>query len=73
MQTKTAFLFVMAASLSYADSYGTLLQRYESQIKQQERHLRSLRKNLLEKEQDAKRWQQKPSSLQKRFSDPGLK
>ena len=55
-----ALLLAMTAwSLSYADAYSTLLQRYEVQIKQQERQLRSLRKNLLQKEQEAKRWEQK--------------
>src|SRR5262245_19662254 len=60
-----------AATLVYADAYGTLLHRYETQIKQQERQLRSLRRNLVEKEQEAKRWQQKAETAKAQWAETG--
>lgn len=73
MRNKKAVVLVMAlAAVSYGDAYGTLVQRYEAQIKQQERQLRSLRKNLLEKEQEAKRWEQKADAAKAEWAKAGV-
>lgn len=57
---KAVFLAIGFSSGSlYADSYDALLRRYERQIHSQERQLRVLRTNLLEKERDAREWQRK--------------
>ncbi len=72
MRTKATLVLLSIASLAYADAYGTLLKRYEAQIKQQERQLGSLRKNLLEKEQEAKRWQQKAEAAKSQWTQAGL-
>jgi septal ring factor EnvC (AmiA/AmiB activator) len=69
---KAAGLLVLSVSTVFGDAYGTLLQRYESQIRQQERRLRSLRKNLIEKENEAKRWQQKASAAKVQWTRAGL-
>lgn len=57
---------------TFADAYSTLLQRYEAQIKQQERHLLTLKKNLQAKEQEAHRWQQKAGVAKEEWTKAGL-
>jgi septal ring factor EnvC (AmiA/AmiB activator) len=55
---KTALCLCVALPWAcWADSYDVLLKRYEKQIAQQERQLKSLRANLEQKEREALRWQ----------------
>jgi murein hydrolase activator len=53
------FLLLAMSSVVYADSYTTLLRRYEKQIKSQEKQLGSLRQRLAEKEREIGRWKNK--------------
>jgi septal ring factor EnvC (AmiA/AmiB activator) len=69
---KLVFLLSLTTALVYADAYSTLLQRYEVQIKQQERQLKTLRKNLFVKEQEAKIWQQKEEASKAQWTEAGL-
>jgi murein hydrolase activator len=67
-----AFVIVIAwASVVHADTYNNLIQRYEVEIKKQERQLRSVRKNLMEKEQEAKRWQRRAESAKSQWNETG--
>ncbi len=60
MLLKRSLGFVLlASSLVYADAYTTLLQRYEKQIRAQEKQLGSLRERLQEKEREVVRWKNK--------------
>jgi len=60
MKTSIAVALLLgSASLAHADSYSSLLKRYEKQIRQQERQLGSLRSRLQEKEKDIARWRGK--------------
>jgi septal ring factor EnvC (AmiA/AmiB activator) len=68
----TALTIISLATPVFADSYNKLLERYEGQIKQQERQLRALRKNLLQKERDAKRWQQRAETARDQWTDAGV-
>jgi len=45
--------------LGHADAYQSLLRRYEKQIQQQNRQLKSLRVRLSETDREASRWQKK--------------
>jgi septal ring factor EnvC (AmiA/AmiB activator) len=72
MRTKATILVLLMASVVSGDTYSTLIQRYEIQIKQQEKHLRSLRRNLQAKQQEAVRWQQKAEAAKTQWTQAGL-
>src|SRR5689334_3274421 len=59
MKIKAFLLIFLCAPIVRADSYSTLLKRYEKQIRQQERQLVALRGRLQEKEKDVTRWRSK--------------
>ena len=71
MRLKSVVLIAACASLVHADSYDVLLKRYDKQIRQQERQLKALRKNLLEKEKDAQQWLQKANAAKTEWSRAG--
>jgi septal ring factor EnvC (AmiA/AmiB activator) len=52
-----------------ADSYDSLLKRYEKQIHQQERQMKRLRASLDEKERDVLRWQKRAEDAKTAWSD----
>jgi septal ring factor EnvC (AmiA/AmiB activator) len=68
----TVLTLIAAASVVFADAYATLLKRYEAQIRQQEKQLKVIRKNLIEKEQEAKMWQVKAEAAKTRWTQAGL-
>ncbi|OGR91432.1 MAG: hypothetical protein A2992_08010 [Elusimicrobia bacterium RIFCSPLOWO2_01_FULL_59_12] len=72
MRTRLIAALLAMGSAARGDVYTTLLQRYESQIKQQESRMRDLRKDLLEKEQEARRWQTKAESAKTQWTQAGL-
>lgn len=61
-------ILVFLPQTARADAYDILLKRYEKQIRQQERQMKSLRANLLEKEREASRWQQKAEGAKTEWS-----
>jgi len=71
MTRKTISLIVCMAGIASADSYGTLLQRYERQIHRQEKQLGDLRDRLVEKEKESVQWQQKADQAKSEWSQAG--
>ncbi len=65
----SALLVLFCSSLALGDSYSSLLKRYEKQIHQQERQLKSLRERLDEKERDVNRWRGKAEEAKTAWSD----
>lgn len=63
-------LFFYASSVM-GDAADTLLKRYESQIEQQERQLRSLKDRLVGKEREAERWQKMTEEAKTHWSQAG--
>jgi murein hydrolase activator len=62
---------LVAAAPLGAEAYDALMRRYEKQIQQQERQLKTLRVNLMQKERDAVRWQQKAEEAKTQWSQAG--
>jgi len=60
---------IFCASVGRADTYGSLLRRYEKQIRHQERELKSLKSRLDEKARDVTRWQSKAESAKASWSE----
>src|SRR5688500_13555302 len=69
MKLKLSATLCVAVTTAFADSYDVLLKRYERQIVQQERQLKSLRSRLLEKERDAQRWQDRAQHAKANWND----
>src|SRR5258708_505620 len=70
MKIKLAGLLLLwCASTALADSYSALLKRYEKQIGQQERQLKSLHLNLEEKERDVNRWRNRAEDAKAAWSE----
>jgi septal ring factor EnvC (AmiA/AmiB activator) len=63
-----AGMTVLLGTASFADPYSVLLKRYEKQIYQQERQLKSLRSRLDEKERDVTLWQNKAEQAKAAWS-----
>lgn len=66
------FLAVLIAWPAYAETYGTLVHRYESEIRRQERQLHSLQRNLQEKQEKAAEYRtlaEKAKAQWQRLSD----
>src|ERR1700733_11310727 len=70
MKIKLAAVLVLSGvTLAHADSYNSLLKRYEKQIRQQERQLDGLRSRLQEKEKDVSRWRGKADEAKAAWSE----
>ena len=61
-------MVVLIPALLYADAYDTLMQRYEKQIRQQEKQLQSLRGRLADKEKEAQQWKEKSEQAKIQWS-----
>jgi chromosome segregation ATPase len=72
MRNKLPLVAILCATAAHADAYSTLLKRYESQIRQQEKQLSILRKSLVIKEKETRRWQQKAESAKSQWTEAGL-
>ena len=66
---RTVLVVALAASTSFAGTYDSLFKRYEKQIRQQERQLKTMRARLKEKELDVARWQAKAADAKALWSE----
>src|SRR5687768_6081830 len=68
MKLRFVTTFFLLPLVVYADNYDTLLRRYEKQISQQSRQLKSLRARLAENERDVLKWQRRAEDSRQQWS-----